>query len=187
MADSRGLAGTQPRSDLTDQLTYKGNNKQMSQDSSHLDLPAMAALCLLLVVVMAMTFDAPVLVDGSSLPECPDGSKPEDCVSSSPCSDMECQSFPNATCVMDACGGCTARFFIDTKEVTKDCCSSPPFAVCSDEKRLPCYKMACKSELSSCTNFPTAKCMGDFCVECVGRWLLPDCREVTGQCKHHET
>ncbi|XP_033728451.1 prestalk D11 protein-like [Pecten maximus] len=42
-----------------------------------------------------------------------------------PCSAQGCPRYPNAKCVADYCGGCNARFFVKSKEVTNFCRGFP--------------------------------------------------------------
>ena len=55
-----------------------------------------------------------------SLVVCPDD-KPELKCPFNLCDYQKCLNFPDANCVFDVCGGCTARFYSGDREVTDDC------------------------------------------------------------------
>lgn len=55
-----------------------------------------------------------------------DGSRPANCFVS-PCSSQKCAAFPNARCIEDYCGGCTAHFFDEQlNEISKNRCLETP-------------------------------------------------------------
>ncbi|BFZ04814.1 hypothetical protein BsWGS_07853 [Bradybaena similaris] len=87
--------------------------------------------------------------------KCPDG-RPEVRCKAAPCDVSQCPRYQNATCVNDYCGGCFARYFVDGKDVTKFCPSSPP--VCPDGSRpFQCFQRPC--DATKCQGFPTATCV----------------------------
>ena len=51
---------------------------------------------------------------------CPDGSLPVNC-KANPCQFASCPAVEGATCVADYCGGCNARWFLNSQEVTSQC------------------------------------------------------------------
>ena len=53
-------------------------------------------------------------------PTCPPDKPPVNCFVD-PCQFAKCPAHPNAKCVSDFCGGCNARFFEDSEEVTDTC------------------------------------------------------------------
>ncbi|EDO40776.1 predicted protein [Nematostella vectensis] len=53
---------------------------------------------------------------------CPEGKPLVQCFVA-PCQYASCPAYPNAECVNDYCGGCFARFYVNRKEVTKNCAS----------------------------------------------------------------
>ena len=42
---------------------------------------------------------------------------------SSVCQSEACPAFPDAKCIVDDCGECSARWFLNGKELTKEQCS----------------------------------------------------------------
>ncbi len=59
-------------------------------------------------------------VDSDDCGECPPGKTPVFCLIN-PCDQTTCSNIPKAECLFDNCGGCFARFFVGTKEVTDQC------------------------------------------------------------------
>ena len=39
-----------------------------------------------------------------------------------PCDNAYCPNIPDANCLPDYCGGCNARFYVNSVEVTEECC-----------------------------------------------------------------
>ena len=69
---------------------------------------------------------------------CPDD-KPEIKCPFNLCDHQKCLNFPDAKCMFDVCGGCTARFFSGDIEVTDDC-GIYNFLMCDY------YTYACKNQ-----------------------------------------
>ena len=61
-----------------------------------------------------------IFVFKSLAPVCPKDKPLVNCFVA-PCSVTTCPRHPNAICIDDYCGGCNARFFVGSREVTRSC------------------------------------------------------------------
>lgn len=89
---------------------------------------------------------------------CP-SDKPFQFCKADPCRVAKCPGAPDAKCVSNFCGGCTADF-LDERGVKINCDTGCPV----DKPLVACFADPCS--VTSCPAFPNARCVSNFCGGC---------------------
>ncbi|XP_055346561.1 uncharacterized protein LOC129594040 [Paramacrobiotus metropolitanus] len=123
---------------------------------------------------------------------CPNGQPMFNCFVQ-PCRFASCPAHPSAKCSDDYCGGCKARFYVGTREVTSTCASTAitstrsrrntqdcPMIKCPADQVVKCKVEPCRGK--TCPNRPNARCCNSYCGGC--RWSFHEnYQDVTSQCR----
>lgn len=113
-------------------------------------------------------------IDPSPNEQCPPGTPFVEC-SADPCTVNRCLGVPSATCIVDRCGSCSAKWYIGNQDVTEECKSR-----CTSEEAYNQCGTACPPKCSDLNPVCSLQCVaGCFCKP-------PLIRGPTGKCIQKE-